>query len=279
MAKNIGVYKYCISLEDWRKDIMSNVKDDISEAMEWLRDDIAEKQYQIDIIKTLDPDNLQPVSEKLWHTIAATALRSSDLMNNLVKATFPDAEDIRRNPNGVTFDMYGFNNLEIPTSFVDGIMIDTSWYRKDTETVSFQEYTHEKYIRMEEFLAKENPTVEEKIKFATGEYATNWPHVYYGLHKEMIDNICNKEKLQAAIDNMYHKYEIYKRRNEVFVEYNHKKAYIMSQLLLPELSKFTTTFKKSDSISSYDYPCPMEILRLEGIQEIKLHDGKIMHIF
>ena len=122
---------------------MSNVKDDISEAIEWLRDNIAEKQYQIDIIETLDPDNLQPVSEKLWHTIAATALRSSDLMNNLVKATFPDAENIQRKSNGVKFDMYGFN-LEIPTSLIDGIMIDTSWYRKDTEIVSFQEYTHGK---------------------------------------------------------------------------------------------------------------------------------------
>lgn len=256
---------------------MSNVKDDISEAMEWLRDDIAEKQYQIDIIETLDPDNLQPVSEKLWHTIAATALRSSDLMNNLVKTTFPDAENIQRKSNGVKFDMYGFN-LEIPTSLIDGIMIDTSWYRKDTEIVSFQEYTHGKYIRMEEFLAKENPTVEEKIKFATGKYTINWPHVYYGLHKEMVDDVCNRERCQAIMDNAYHKYETYKRKNEVLAKNNHEKVYIMSQLLLPELSKFTTTFKKSDGISSYNCPRPMEILRLEGIKEIKLHDGKIMHI-
>ena len=86
---------------------------DVSDAIKELNREIDETQNKIAIVKSIDFS--KPVTEKQWHTICETPLRSSDLLAVLVKNTFPLAENIVVHCNYVYFDMLGFK-VQIPTS-------------------------------------------------------------------------------------------------------------------------------------------------------------------
>lgn len=101
---------------------------DVSEAIKELNKQIDEAQDKIAIVKSID--FTKPVTESQWHRICETPLRSSDLLAVLVKNTFPLAENIVVHCNYVYFDMLGFK-VQIPTSRLRGINVDTSWYEKD----------------------------------------------------------------------------------------------------------------------------------------------------
>lgn len=108
---------------------------DVSDAIKELNREIDETQNKIAIVKSIDFS--KPVTEKQWHTICETPLRSSDLLAVLVKNTFPLAENILVHCNYVYFDMLGFK-VQIPTSRCHGINIDTSWYEKDSGEPTLQ---------------------------------------------------------------------------------------------------------------------------------------------
>lgn len=101
---------------------------DVSEAVIELNNELEDIQRKIALVKSID--FTKPVTEKQWHTICETPLRSSDLLAVLVKNTFPLAENILVHCNYVYFDMLGFK-VQIPTSLHRGINVDTSWYEKD----------------------------------------------------------------------------------------------------------------------------------------------------
>lgn len=101
---------------------------DISDAVQDLKEQISEIQKQIDFIQSID--FTKPVTENQWHKICETPLRYSNLLADLVKNTFPLAENVLVGCNYVFFDLLGFK-VQIPTSRCQGINVDTSWYRKD----------------------------------------------------------------------------------------------------------------------------------------------------
>lgn len=100
---------------------------DILDAIQDLEEQINETQKQIDFIKSID--FTKPVTESQWHKICETPLRYSNLLATLVKNTFPLAENILVHCNYVYFDLLGFK-VQIPTSYCQGINVDTSWYHK-----------------------------------------------------------------------------------------------------------------------------------------------------
>ena len=101
---------------------------DVSDVIKELNKTIDETQNKIAIVKSID--FTKPVTEDQWHLICETPLRNSNLLAVLVKNTFPLAENILVNCNYVYFDMLGFK-VQIPTSRLRGINVDTSWYEKD----------------------------------------------------------------------------------------------------------------------------------------------------
>lgn len=89
--------------------------------------EIKELQRRRDLIEKLDINS--PVDEKTWHEICLTPARyDKEFITAVAKSIFPQGENFEKHPNGVTFQLNGFD-IEIPTSAVSGIKIDLSWFK------------------------------------------------------------------------------------------------------------------------------------------------------
>ena len=126
---------------------------DIQKAIDKLESNIEEKQAQIDLIKEID---FCSIDEATWHKICETPLRNSDILATIVGNIFKDATDIKVGYNYVMFELYGFK-CYLPTSQVNGIEIDTDWYRKDNGKPSKEKfYYSDKYNMKKYFDALDN---------------------------------------------------------------------------------------------------------------------------
>lgn len=100
---------------------VENMIDNINDNIEYL-------QEEIEFLNSID--FTKPVDEVTWLRISKSPLKCSDSLAILVLNTFPDAKEIRVLHNSVKFKLKGFH-IEIPTTGVGGINVDTSWYIKD----------------------------------------------------------------------------------------------------------------------------------------------------
>lgn len=231
---------------------------DITEAIEFLQNEIQEKQHQIKILKNLNIE--QPVSETTWHQICLTTMRGSQLMGTLLKAIFPEAEDIKVGANYVFFRLYGFE-CQLPTSFEKCILINTSWYTPK-KIRSYDDWKGFKTHRIEEFLKKKKTTLFDKVEFTAGNKYRKWYEViYYFKNKKEIEENVNRERLKEELkqSQMNYAVEVLKIENKNREIYH--KVQTMEHDLLPELYKFTDSVK-SEHRTCYDLE-PEEIIEKE----------------
>ena len=146
---------------------MTDIQKELNKAEEMLQDAVNEKKELLTLVRSLN--TAKPVNEKTWHKITLTPLRTSKaVMSALTKSIFPDAEDIIVGCNAVQCHLYGFV-VQIPTSVETCIYIDTSWYEK-TEIKSFECWSHNQYVCLQNFLDNKNPSISAKVRYAVG----NW---------------------------------------------------------------------------------------------------------
>ena len=237
------------------------MKIDVGEAIQDLQEDIAEKQKQVELIKSIDWD--KPVNEKIWHEICETPLRTSDLLGVLVKNIFPNAEDIVVCCNYVSFNLYGFK-CALPTSRCNGAYIETGWYEKDNGQPTLPE-TIAQYHMRRYFQAKDNKENWEVLfdeRLSSYKSCRKWIKFimwfgYYkwkNVHREKWEEVFveNQNKLERMIE----KYN--QERKEM-----HEKTKTMVKAVIPELRKFSMNVYK---LKSSDWRTPQEIAKLEGFE-------------
>lgn len=167
---------------------MTNIQKELNEAEEMLKDAINEKMELLTLVRSLN--TAKPVNEKTWHKITLTPLRTSKaVMSALTKSIFPDAENIVVGCNAVQFHLYGFV-VQIPTSIETCIYIDTSWYEK-TEIKSFECWSHNQYVCLQNFLDNKSPSISAKVRYAVG----NW----YSKPMELITYLMRRKEIEESV--------------------------------------------------------------------------------
>lgn len=237
------------------------MKIDVGEAIQDLQEDIAEKQKQVELIKSIDWD--KPVNEKIWHEICDTPLRTSDLLGVLVKNIFPNAKNINVRCNYAYFDLYGFK-CALPTSRCNGAYIETGWYKKDNGQPTLPE-TIAQYHMRRYFQAKDNKENWEVLfdeRLSSYKSCKKWIKfiMWFGHYKwKKIDRTKweevfaeNKNRLSQMID------EYNQERKEMY-----EKTKTMVEIVIPELKRFSMKVYK---LRSYDWRTPQEIAKFEGFE-------------
>lgn len=237
------------------------MKIDVGETIQDLQEDIAEKQKQVELIKSIDWD--KPVNEKIWHEICDTPLRTSDLLGVLVKNIFPNAEDISIGYNYVYFNLYGFK-CALPTSRCNGTYIETGWYQKDngqpTLPESFSQYHMRKYFQAKD--NKENWEVLFDERLSSYKSCKKWIKfiMWFGHYKwKKIDREKWEEVFaenQNKLDRMTDEYN--QERKEMY-----EKTKTMVEIVIPELKRFSMKLYK---LRSHDWRTPQEIAKFEGFE-------------
>ena len=243
--------------------------DDLQEAIEFLEDDIRKKQNQLKLLKTLDFN--EPVTEERWHEICETYLRTSDLMSHIVKATFPEAEDIQIGANYAYFTLYGIQ-CSLPNSLCRGIEVDTKWYEKDKFSYEFEHYFYDHAFRLREYLQISKPTWRDKFDYydlyGKWRYVSKIKRLYvYFSHYKEINEITCQQTLEKQIQEWKDKYEKALSENKKERDRLHNQAVLMKEKLLPELSKFTNNIREYHN-AGYSFACKYtihEILEIEGL--------------
>ena len=240
---------------------MTDIQKELNEAEEMLQDAVNEKMELLTLVRNLNTS--KPVNEKTWHKITLTPLRTSKaVMSALTKSIFPDAEDITIGCNAVQCHLYGFTIL-IPTSVETCIYIDTSWYEK-TEVKSFECWSYNQYVRLQNFLDNKNPSISAKVRYAVGNwYSKPRELIIYLIHRKEIEKKCDRNKLEAKLTDVKEAYNKYCKTQAEKARLNHEQAGKMANVLLPELRKFSNRFfnVRSRCSSSLDVN---EILKREG---------------
>lgn len=234
----------------------------IEDAIKDIDESINEKKTQIGIIKNIDWN--KPVNEKTWHKICETPLRSSDLLGDLLKNIFPDAEDINVHCNYVYFTLYGFK-CAIPTTRCTGIHIDTSWYEKNYGKPKHYNTIHQEYM-IKYFNAKDNKENWEVLfnyRFSSYSHYNKLAKfiLWFGYYKWKDDK---RDEIEKEIKENQEEFEeiidiYYQKRKEMY-----EKTKIMVETVIPELRKFSMEVYKLEPngwrISPY------EIAELEGFE-------------
>lgn len=221
------------------------MKIDIQDVLETLQSDITEKENQINLIKTIDWT--KSVTEKEWHQICETLLRTSDLLCNLLKNTFPNATDIQLGMNHVDFNLYGFK-CKLPTSRYEEIRVDMSWNKNIKEpTLENTMNRFEKNMREYFKLLDSNGYWLElfDLRFPIFKHYKKWMKciLWFGNYKWKDDNRkeWNKQfkKTEKKVEEELKKY----KKEIMQIEEKNK---ILHEKLLPELYQFTKKIYDTD---------------------------------
>lgn len=223
------------------------MKIDIQEVLETLQSDITEKENQINLIKNIDWT--KSVTEKEWHQICETLLRTSDLLCNLLKNTFPNATDIKLEMNYVNFNLYGFR-CQLPTSRYEEILVDMSWNKKLKEpTLENTIYSFEFESNMRkyfELLDSHGYWLELfDLRFPIFKHYKKWIKfiLWFGKYKwKDVYREQWEEQFKKTEERVTEKLNLYEKEKREIEEKNK----ILHEKLLPELYQFTKNVYDKD---------------------------------
>ena len=241
---------------------MIKIEKSIEEALEELQEEIYDRQSQINLIKNIDWN--KPVTEEKWHEICETPLRSSDLLEVLVKNIFPDAEKIKVGCNCVCFEMYEFT-CGLPTSRCNGVYIQTDWYKKDYGEPSYP-YSESNKNMKKYFDAKdnhENWDILFKYRLPYLSSYKKWIRfiLWFGYYRWKNDH---REKWIREFEKDEKSFEQYTKHYHEKRKTIHDKTVNMVNILIPELKKFSNKIRKLDGYSWYQVD---DIIKWEGLSE------------
>lgn len=115
------------------------MQDEIKSAIERMQEEMKEKENLIATLKSINLN--EPITEKKWHEICRTPLRTKKIMEYLAACIFPEATDFRVYANGVKMDLYGFK-CDIATTYAESIDVDMIW-----QYIAYQPKEEYKYSR------------------------------------------------------------------------------------------------------------------------------------
>lgn len=240
----------------------------IEETIQEIQEEIKEKQYQLNLIKSIDWD--QPVDEDTWHQICETSLRSSDLLGILVKNTFPNAKNIEVGCNYIFFSLHGFM-CGIPTSRTHEIYVETRWYTKDRGEPNRNENNQCQQMR-KYFQAKDNNENWEPL-FDALYLSNHFEHLpdqkmpkrwvkfilWFGYYRWKNDHRDKWENIFEMHQKHYEeKLNFYYHTRKTM----HENAKIMMEQVVPELKTFSENIHKFPG-EPFDL---YEIAKLEKLQ-------------
>lgn len=125
--------------EQLKRELTEKLNLEIALIQERLNKEMYILEKQMDLIKNL---KIRAVSINEWREICETPLRSSDLLIEIAKATFPDGYDFKNKANYVSFKIDDIA-IELPTYGRSVIKIDMNWYKKP-ESKPYISNQHEK---------------------------------------------------------------------------------------------------------------------------------------
>ena len=214
-------------------------------AISELREEINELEERAKLLENIDLS--KPITEDMWHEICETSLRTSDYMKDVLKAIFPDAENINVGCNYVTFDLMGFH-LQIPSSRCKGINIDTSWYQKleepeldwmdDTPVCRMKRY-FDAVDNGEGWYKKAKLRIPFAWVYTKFTLFLKW-HLWYRWRDD------KREYWENRIQKEIRKYDDAKTEYEKNKKETSEKINRLFNELLPEIEKFSTIHYKYD---------------------------------
>ena len=238
---------------------------EIIEAVEELQKEISEKEETVALIKSLDLS--KPITEDVWRRLCETSLRTSPVMAELVKSTFPEAGEIFVHSNSVHFMLYDFH-IVIPTWNKKGIHVDTAWYQKE-EIVPFKQYcrTTRRVMRAVEFMKIDNPTYNDYLELVYGYQGPGIPDesacfkkIFYLRYKKSIQEMANDALDEAkSVQKAYDAYISSSKKENQKVD---ERVVLMKEKLLPELKRFSETICGWDRDVFYNAYSPDQIIEM-----------------
>ena len=247
------------------------INEEIQDALNILKEDIAKKQKTFDIIKSINFNELNLINEDTWHELCKTSLRNSHILEVICKRIFPDAQNIECGANYVYFTLYGFA-CQIPTSSKKCIEVDTSWYEYDYGLKTFYGYSkneghshfHSHLQQIETYLKIEKPTLLQRLSFVFDTKVKIYP-----LWKKLLMVLFHYKIYKTAInkDRLIKEYNSAKKDYQQYVDNYNKTRQNMKNLsnemknkLIPELMTFS---KEINAIKPNYYYSPEGIFNLE----------------
>lgn len=230
--------------------------DDKAKAIEILQDEISEKKQQIKLIENLDFS--KPITEKEWHQLCRTPLRTSALLIELIKSTFPDAEDIKLQAQAVKFNLYGID-CYLPTTDELGIGIDLSWYQHIRRYGEFADEMDQEGKQIIEYLSIQKPTIYDRVDFVYPFKPGHMKVFYYNKtekdklwreHKDEIINRTDPERLQRIVSVKMIQFDEKKEEQAEKLRVQIQKIAVLRDKVIPCLKQFTETiYSYTDELS------------------------------
>lgn len=168
-------------------------------------------------------------------------------MIDIVKSTFPDAEDIEQQEQAVKFNLYGID-CYLPTTDELGIGIDLSWYQYIRQYGKFADEMDQECKQIVEYLNIQNPTIYDRVDFVYPFKPGHMKVFYYNKsekdklwreHKDEIINRTDPERLQRIVSVKMIQFEEEKSKQAEKLRVQRQKVDILRDKVIPYLKMFT----------------------------------------
>lgn len=168
-------------------------------------------------------------------------------MIDIVKSTFPDAEDIELQEQAVKFNLYGID-CYLPTTDELGIGIDLSWYQYIRQYGKFADEMDQECKQIVEYLNIQNPTIYDRVDFVYPFKPGHMKVFYYNKsekdklwreHKDEIINRTDPERLQRIVSVKMIRFEEEKSKQAEKLRVQRQKVDILRDKVIPYLKMFT----------------------------------------
>lgn len=168
-------------------------------------------------------------------------------MIDIVKSTFPDAEDIELQEQAVKFNLYGID-CYLPTTDELGIGIDLSWYQYIRQYGKFADEMDQECKQIVEYLNIQNPTIYDRVDFVYPFKPGHMKVFYYNKsekdklwreHKDEIINRTDPERLQRIVSVKMIQFEEEKSKQAEKLRVQRQKVDILRDKVIPYLKMFT----------------------------------------
>ena len=168
-------------------------------------------------------------------------------MIDIVKSTFPDAEDIELQEQAVKFNLYGID-CYLPTTDELGIGIDLSWYQYIRQYGKFADEMDQECKQIVEYLNIQNPTTYDRVDFVYPFKPGHMKVFYYNKsekdklwreHKDEIINRTDPERLQRIVSVKMIQFEEEKSKQAEKLRVQRQKVDILRDTVIPYLKMVT----------------------------------------